>query len=130
MILNLLIKPVYAETIGCGGGLGPFADLICKNGSGANVGGAFNTLISNVIALLTFVAALWFLFQFLSAGFSWLGAGGDKAAVQAAQSKITNALIGLIIVVITWTLVGIIGKFLGINILNPGGFINSFDITK
>jgi hypothetical protein len=41
---------------------------------------------------------------------------GDPKAMQAAQSQITNALIGFVIVFFAFTLVALIGKVLGITV--------------
>lgn len=113
--------------IGCGGGLGPLADLLCGVGNSEPsrqlVGTQLNRVISQIIGILTIVAALWFLFQFITAGLAWIGSSGDKHNLEEARNKIINAIIGLIIVVAAYTLVGIFGRMLGIDIFNPGDMI-------
>lgn len=83
----------------------------------------FERMLSNIIGVLTIIAGLWFIFMLFSGAISWLGAGNDKQAVQSAQKKITNAAIGLLIVVLAYTLIGIIGTFLGLPILSPALFL-------
>ncbi len=87
-----------------------------------DAGGAmsrFNQVISNIIAILTIVAGLWFIFQFILGAFGWLTAGGDKAAMENARKKITNAIVGLVIVVTAIFIIDLLGKLLGLDILNP-----------
>ncbi len=76
------------------------------------------TLISNVLGLLTIIAGIWFLLQIILAALSWINSGGDKQNIQTAQKKLTHAFIGLFIVVIAYALVGLIAKFLGLNIFD------------
>lgn len=132
-----LIKPVLAagEGLGCGGGLGPIADFLCNKVTGndiaaskENVGSQVNTLIGGIIGFLTILAALWFGIHFIMAGFKWISAGGDKTALETARSEITNSLIGLIIVVSAWIIMGVIGEMLGLEILNPGKVLQGIGI--
>lgn len=140
MILSVfLYSPVYAANgsgIGCGEGFGPLAKFVCDLSGGAGnaatdtteVGNKFNDVISAIIGFLTVVAGLWFLLQFIIAGFQWISAGGDKGQVETAQKKITNAVIGIFLVVAAYVIVGLIGKLLGLDILNPGKMLESISI--
>jgi hypothetical protein len=83
----------------------------------------FNKVISNVVGFLTVIGGIWFIFQFIIGAFGWLTAGGDKAKVQTAQTKITHAIIGLAIIVAAVFLIDFIGNLLGLKILSPGEFI-------
>jgi hypothetical protein len=83
----------------------------------------FNRLISNFIGLMTIGAGLWFIFQLINGGYIWISAGGDKQAVQNAQKKIMNALMGIVIVILSYALAGVVGTFLGFNLLNPGNLL-------
>ena len=80
-------------------------------------------LISTVVGFLTIVAGISFILYFIIAGFSWITAGGDPEKVKKAQANITNALIGLIIVAIAYTVTAIVGSLLGFDILNPATVI-------
>ncbi|OGG06976.1 hypothetical protein A3D05_02410 [Candidatus Gottesmanbacteria bacterium RIFCSPHIGHO2_02_FULL_40_24] len=125
-----LIRPVFAQGLGCGGGLGPIAAALCNINPGdtSKVGTRLNIAISGIIGFLTIIAALWFVIQFIIAGFNWINAGGDKSAAQAAQQKITNAIVGLLIVVLAWVIAGLLGVLLGIDILNPGAMLQKLII--
>jgi len=120
------------QGIGCGGGFGPLADFLCDlsgkppgtTNTTVEVGGKFNKAMSGIIGFMTIIAGLWFIIQFITAGIQWLGAGGDKNSLEQARNKIVNSIIGLIIIVSAWVIVGIIGGMLGLNILNPGAALN------
>ena len=55
--------------------------------------------ISKLIQYAIVIAGIIFFAKLLSAGFSYLTSAGDSAKIQAATKDITNALIGLILVV-------------------------------
>ncbi|MFH2019427.1 MAG: hypothetical protein ABII80_02340 [bacterium] len=94
-------------------------------GSGiAGYTSAAEKIISNVLVVLTVIAGLSFLIYFLLGGVSWITAGGQKDKVETAKTMMTNGAIGLIIVVLSYSIVWIVGKALGLNILEPGLIIN------
>ena len=127
---NLLaqIITIPLPTIG-GENLGPFAKWFDW---GEGVKGAtkaltsFTGVISNIIGLMTIVAGIWFMFQFITAGISWISAGGNKESVAGARDRMRNALIGMVVVVAAWAIVGLMGNLLGIDILiqDPGKLID------
>jgi len=82
-----------------------------------------NKGVGLAIGLITSVAFLYFMFLFFTASISWLSAGGDQKKVESAGKQIYNAIIGLILVVAAQAITGIIGKILGLDILNPFGFL-------
>ncbi len=114
------------KQLGCGGGFGPFADVFC--GGDFSLGNIFNNAVSKILGFLTIIAALYFFFQFVTAGIQWIGSGGDKNNIEQARNKMINAIIGLVIVAAAWVIVGIIGMFVGINIINPGSLLNTLQL--
>lgn len=81
----------------------------------------FNQVLSTAIGVMTVVAFVWFTFQFLLGAIAILGSGGDKAKLEVARSKITTAIVGLVVVVAAVFIVQLIGDLIGIDILR-GGF--------
>lgn len=109
--------------------LGGFFEGLGPLGKITDIGGAtgmFNKVISITIGLITLVAGIWFTFQILLAGFSWMTAAGDKVKAEKAQKTLTDAIIGLVVVVAAVFIADIIGKLLGINILSPGTIFQTF----
>ena len=52
-------------------------------------------------------------------GIEWLTAGGDKTRVETAQKMISNALIGLVVLIASYAIALFIQNALKINILAP-----------
>lgn len=101
-------------TIG-GGGLGPFGD---NPGDGIT---GITKMVSSIIGLMTIAAGIWFLFQVLVGGFNWISAGGDKAKLQSSKDRITNSLVGIVVVVAAWAITALVGTFLGVDFTLSGG---------
>lgn len=96
-----------------GGGLGGFSAV-------TNVGTTLATIISNILGFLTIIAGLWFTIQFILGATAWISSGGDKGKTQQAKDKITQAVIGLAIVVAAYSIAGLVGSILGLDFLNIG----------
>jgi hypothetical protein len=79
---------------------------------GSNVGEFISN--SKILDYVFGAAALLLLIYLVTAGLGMMMSRGDPKAMQAAQSKITNALIGFVIVFFAYALVSIIGKVFGI----------------
>lgn len=79
----------------------------------------FDLIISNLLGLFTIVGALIFVIYFLMAAIQWITAGGDAGKLTEAREKIVQGIIGLIILVAAYGILGLIGTLVGIDILNP-----------
>lgn len=108
--------------IGEGAGFGPFSNLGASGDINEAAGGLVQ-ILSKVLGVITLCAGLWFFFKLVTGAFSYISAEGDKGKVEQAQQKITSAIIGLTLVVIAYALTGIIGRILGLDILNPQNII-------
>jgi hypothetical protein len=53
--------------------------------------------------------------MFLWGAVKWITSGGDKEAVSAARKKIVAALVGLVILAVSFLVLSLIGLFIGIN---------------
>lgn len=133
--LSSLVSPVFAQLLpkakvrdlGEIEGLGPLGLIINQLKKGfVDVTPASNKLtlvLSAVIGLITIVAGIWFFIKILLAGFSYISSGGDKNKIQESQHTIINSLIGIVIVVGAYALTSLLGKILGLDILNLGGIL-------
>ncbi len=83
----------------------------------------FTDIFSNTFGVFTLVAGLMFILYFVLGGISWITSGGERDKIQKAQQQMTNAVIGLIIMVAAYGIAFIVGKVLGIDILNPAKYI-------
>ncbi len=81
--------------------------------------------ISNVIGILTVLAGIFFIIYFILGAFKWVTAGGDAGKVGKARDEMVEGVLGLIIIVMAYGLIGIIGTMLGLDILNPQNVIQN-----
>ena len=77
------------------------------------------TLISNVIGLLTVLASLMFVIYFILGAFEWISSGGDKGKLEKARNRMMYGVIGMIIIVGAYSLLGLLSGIIGIDFLNP-----------
>lgn len=105
---------------GLGGNITGFENAYNPTGSDAKAYlSTAELIISNVLTILTIVAGIAFTLYFLLGGLNWITSGGDKQKVETAKSMMTNGAIGLIIIVVSYSIVWIVGQVLGIDILKP-----------
>lgn len=94
---------------------------------------AFSTplvkFLSNFLGFITGLAGIMFLIYLIFAGLSWVTAGGDKGRVESAKQQMTNAALGLVVVIAAYSIAGIVGAVLGLDILNPVGILSTLDPT-
>lgn len=118
-MLNQLICAA-SDPIDFGGSFSPIKENTYTTGvtTGSQVLQTLEKIISNVIGILTILATLFFIFQFVIAAITWVTAG-EASNVAKSRQKMVNAFIGLIIVVASYAIIGVIGTIVGIDILNP-----------
>lgn len=80
-------------------------------GSGATLATFFNLGIVNIIF---FVAGAAFLFYLITSGLSMMTSRGDPKALEGAKARLTQAVIGFVIIFCAFWIVQIIGLLLGI----------------
>ena len=77
----------------------------------------FQEFIPNLIGLGFILGALIFFFVMIIGAIQWISSGGDKAAIEAARGKITNAIVGIIILFALFVVLKTVGQFFGITVL-------------
>ena len=87
----------------------------------ADIGGQLEKVVSILIGLLSIGAGIWFLFQAIMAGYAYMTAGSDKEKVRQASQKLTQSVIGLVIVILAIFLINFLGYILRINFLDIVG---------
>ncbi len=96
-------------------GVGPYGSGLGSTGAANS---QFEKILSSVVGAMTVGAGIWFTFQIVMGGITWIGAAGDKTALQASRSRITSAILGLVITVSSLVIIALIGGMLGFDILN------------
>lgn len=83
--------------------------------SGQEIIGNMFSAVVGMFIVVSFILA--FLYLLLGA-FRWITAGGDKTKLQEAQDRITQAMIGLILVASVWAIMLLVGQFIGVDFPN------------
>lgn len=78
---------------------------------------ATGKIISSIIGVLFLAAFILAFFYLITGGLEWISGGSDKANLEKARNKITNAFIGLIIVASAWAIMSLVAGFLGWDIM-------------
>ncbi len=95
-----------------------------------NVGGSdpvqgLGKFIGFAIQMFILLAGMFLLLYLLWGAFDWIASGGEKEKISKAQSKITNAVIGIVLVFVVLTVFNLVaGNILGIVELNSSGGFN------
>jgi len=96
LMVALLAIPVSADV-----NLGN--DLMAEVRTGANIGEAgLGTIVGNVVKVVLSILGLVALVMFIIAGFQWMTSGGNDDKIKSAQKLMSNAVIGLVIVLIAY----------------------------
>lgn len=75
-------------------------------------------LVGSLLNIIYVAAAVFFLVQVAIGGIQWINAGGDPKNLESARGRITNAVIGLVIVVSAFAITLIVTTLLGVNIFS------------
>ncbi len=81
--------------------------------------GSMEKIISNVLAIVTVMAGLYFIVTMILAAMDWIGAGGDSGKVQKARDRMIQGALGLTVIVLSYAIIGLVGGVLGIELLQP-----------
>jgi hypothetical protein len=95
--------------------LGPnWQGLVSSPTGGASF---ISLLVPKLITMLFVAGVIIFFFMFVWGGIQWITAGGDKNAVADARARLTNALIGMVIVFSAYGVIMLLETFFGITLL-------------
>lgn len=95
------------------------ADLPGSGGGDASerFGNLLGTLMSGIMmiaAILVFLYLIW-------GAIEWITSGGEKGKLEEARNKITNAILGIIVLAASTAIFVLVQNFLGICVLDFGG---------
>ncbi len=96
----------------------PVLPPVIGGGNPESGGEALGRIVGNLVGALFIAGFLLTFMQLLLGGISWITAGGDKQKLQEARDKITNAIMGLIIVGAAFALTTLVGQFFGLDLAN------------
>ena len=88
-------------------------------GAGSDPNAGFGQLVAFGLKTFIVIAGLFMLAYLLWGALDWIVSGGDKEKLTKAQNKITNAVIGVVIIFVILTVFNVLaGNILGI--IRPG----------
>ena len=76
----------------------------------------FQDLIPALVTLGFVIGSLVFFFFLISGAITWIVSGGDKTKLESARSRITNAIVGFVILLLAFAIVALLESFFNINI--------------
>ncbi len=83
----------------------------------ANPETGFGALISKYLGVVMTGAALLLLLYLVWGSIEWITSEGDKGKLEKARSKITQAIIGIIVLAASLAVFNLVQNFLGIKVL-------------
>ncbi len=95
------------------------------DGAAENPGANIEAIISNVLGFFTIVGAIFFIVYFLIAAMEWITSGGDSGKLTTARNKMMQGILGLVILVAAYGIIGLIGSIVGIELLEPAKLLES-----
>ena len=84
----------------------------------------FSNLIPSLLSALVVIGVLMFTFYLIWGAIDWITSGGDKGRVEAAKGKVTNAVIGIVVLLSFFAILSLVECFFGIGLrqINIGPF--------
>jgi TRAP-type C4-dicarboxylate transport system permease small subunit len=74
-------------------------------------------LLSRILLFAIALAGFYFFIQLILAGYQYMTSLGNPERIQATSNQITNALLGLLIIICAYFIAQIIQSITGLNIL-------------
>lgn len=81
-------------------------------------------MLQNVINAALVLSAVVAVFLIIYSGFQYVTSSGDKEKVDAARKRLTYAIIGLVFIIMSYTIILFISQFTGVGVnqlLSPPG---------
>lgn len=84
----------------------------------------FAKVLSSTVGLISIIGIIWMVITIITGAVAIISSGGDKNALESAKKKITNGVIGLVVLVTSLFIITLFGRILGIPaILNIANLI-------
>ena len=98
-----LLLPVVGVMAAVDTGLNATANSAYGSGYATSTPG-IPQLVGNVLTVIYSVLGVYLLLVYVYSGIEWIRSGGDSKLVTAAKTRITNATVGLLIVLAAYSL--------------------------
>ncbi|MDO8429372.1 MAG: pilin [Candidatus Daviesbacteria bacterium] len=81
-----------------------------------------SSLLNNSISLIYVGASIIFVFMVVFSALQWITSGGDKEKYGAARSRLTHAIIGIILLALSFAIINLIGSITGFELFKGQGY--------
>ena len=118
MIVMLLLAPAFVLAVG-----NEISAGLENTGLKQSLGGDtvnFQKLIGNIILVFLGFVGIIMVILIIYAGFLWMTAGGDSAKVDKAKKFIVNAVIGVVIIMMSYAITTYVIKAINTAVGAPG----------
>lgn len=79
--------------------------------------GGFGILFSGIIGVAMVIAVILVFVYLIWGSIEWITSSGDKGKTEGARNKISNAIVGILILAASIAVFTLLEKFLGIDVL-------------
>ncbi len=119
--MAILLADAIDDTIGK---LNPPSQIKSLTDKGGSAG--ISSVLSSIIELIVVAGVIASIFMVTLGAFQWITSGGDKEKVSQARSRITYAIIGVILLSIMFVILNVLGGITGFEFFHdsvtpPGG---------
>lgn len=91
---------------------------------------SLETFISHMLGLLTIIGSIFFIATFFLAALNWISAQGESAKIQKAREQMIQGIVGLVIIIASYGIIGLISTVVGLNLLSPKEAILNLPLFK
>jgi len=71
--------------------------------------------VSQVIGILTVIGVIYFAIQLILGGYAYLSSEGDKSKLESARKRLTNSILGLLIIIIAVGITALLASLAGLD---------------
>ena len=75
-------------------------------------------LIADILSFAILIGFILTFFFLLQGALAWISSGGDEGKVEAARNRITQAIVGLVLLASVWAIYTLVGDFVGFDPTN------------
>lgn len=119
-----MLNTVFTKLAQFGTGIEPIVQghpYTQDSNSNDYVVGNVEQIISTILGVLTVLGGVFFIIYFFAAAIMWVTAGGDSGKITKARDQMVQGILGLVILVSAYTVIGLAGQIVGLDLLDLGG---------
>lgn len=102
----------------------------CVSDTGVATLQCIPVVFSNIITFALIASGIVALIFIIYSGFKLVTSGGDQKKVEGARKTLTWAIIGLVLILLSFFIVNIVGYVTGVDCINRFGFDNCAKVEE